>query len=183
VRWLCFLVAFPRGVLLDWSFEERPMKMRSMVATAMLATVAVVVGCSSSSSDGGNASAPTCKGATGSTGAGSSACNSCTQSSCGSQISALEGACSAFVNCYEGCDCSNQLHRGLSVPDRQHLHERLQPLHELPRPELRVTVHGIDGARRRLASSPRGIVASQESFLAMRRPLRAAPALRSEMPS
>jgi hypothetical protein len=83
------------------------MKLRLMLATAMLATVALVVGCSSSSSDGGNATPPTCKGATGSAGPGSSACNSCTQSSCGSQISAIESECSAYVSCYEGCDCSN----------------------------------------------------------------------------
>jgi hypothetical protein len=28
---------------------------------------------------------------------------------CGSQIAALEGACGAFVSCYEGCDCSDYM--------------------------------------------------------------------------
>ena len=82
------------------------MKMRASFTAAALAVAVVIVGCSSSSG-GGAPSTPTCKGGAGATGAGSTACNSCTQSSCGSQIAAIEGACSAFLSCYEACECTD----------------------------------------------------------------------------
>jgi hypothetical protein len=81
------------------------MKVSGWFAAAVSA-VAVLVACSSSSSGGGS-SVPTCQGATGTMGAGSSACSSCLQSSCGSQISSVESSCGAYLTCYQGCQCSD----------------------------------------------------------------------------
>jgi hypothetical protein len=83
------------------------MKVSAMFATALWAAIALGVGCSSSSGSGNNPSPPTCKGATGSAGPGSTACSSCTQGSCGSQIASVETACTAYVSCYSGCQCSD----------------------------------------------------------------------------
>ena len=77
----------------------------SIRAAAVLAAVGVLVACSSSSS--GSASYPTCQGGTGATGAGSAACSSCVEGSCGSQLSAVESSCSPYLACIQGCQCSD----------------------------------------------------------------------------
>lgn len=84
------------------------MKMPTMFAVAGAAVVSLLVACSSSSSSsGGTGSVPSCQGAAGSTGPGSSACSSCLQSSCGSQLSSYLSSCSAYNGCYEACQCSD----------------------------------------------------------------------------
>ncbi len=35
------------------------------------------------------------------------ACDSCGSSNCGSEVSDVESDCSAYVSCYEACDCSD----------------------------------------------------------------------------
>jgi hypothetical protein len=77
-------------------------------AAVAAAAFSVLFACSSSSGNGGGSgSYPTCQGATQSAGAGSTACNSCVQSACGSQASSVESACGAYLTCYEGCQCSD----------------------------------------------------------------------------
>ncbi len=78
----------------------------TMFANAASAAIAVLVACSSSSS-GNSDSYPTCQGAKEPTGAGSSACSSCLQTGCGSQISSVETSCGAYLTCYQGCQCSD----------------------------------------------------------------------------
>jgi hypothetical protein len=85
---------------------------RGFAAAACTAVFAVVVACSNSGTNGGGgtgggATPPTCQGATGSTGAGSSACNSCLESSCSPDLSSEQTNCGAYVTCYEGCQCSD----------------------------------------------------------------------------
>jgi len=82
------------------------MKMSCWLTTAIPAAVALLIACSSSSSGAGSG-VPSCQGATGTTGAGSAACSSCLQSSCGSQISSVKSSCGAYITCYEGCQCSD----------------------------------------------------------------------------
>ncbi len=76
------------------------------VVAAAWAAVALLVACSSSSS-GSVSTYPRCLGATGSTGAGSPACSSCLQSTCGSQSSSAQSSCSKYFACYEACQCSD----------------------------------------------------------------------------
>jgi hypothetical protein len=83
------------------------MNVRTVLAAIASAGFAVLVACSSSSGDNGASSAPICKGNAGATGPGSSACTSCTNSKCGSQLAALESACGAYVACYQDCECSD----------------------------------------------------------------------------
>jgi hypothetical protein len=82
------------------------MKISVLVALAGSAALAVVVACSSSS-NGGSGNYPTCQGNTMTTGSNSTACSSCVQSHCGSQISSVESSCSAFLSCFSGCMCSD----------------------------------------------------------------------------
>jgi hypothetical protein len=82
------------------------MKRSAIFAVIASGALSIVVACSSSSG-GSSSGPPSCQGATGTTGAGTSACNSCLESNCGSQISSVEGACSAFVSCYSGCQCTD----------------------------------------------------------------------------
>jgi hypothetical protein len=70
--------------------------------------VALVAACSNSTSGGtGPSSAPSCQGATGSSGPGTAACNSCLQTNCASQLSSFENACGAYLTCYGACQCSD----------------------------------------------------------------------------
>jgi hypothetical protein len=81
---------------------------RVLAACAAIAFVGVVVACSSSNnSSNSTAGVPSCQGASASTGPGSTACNSCLQTSCGSQIGAVQSGCGAYVACYDGCQCSD----------------------------------------------------------------------------
>jgi hypothetical protein len=84
------------------------MKVSTLLAAVTAAISIFAVACSSSSSSGsGSSSYPTCQGATGTSGAGSTACSSCVESHCGSQVSAVESTCSAYLSCYQGCQCSD----------------------------------------------------------------------------
>jgi hypothetical protein len=82
------------------------MNVSKMIAATAAVAMGLLVACSSSSSKGGS-NVPTCQGATQGTGSGSDACNSCVESSCGSQISAAESACSSYFSCYSACQCSD----------------------------------------------------------------------------
>jgi hypothetical protein len=84
------------------------------LATPVMTIALLVAACSSGSSNGGSGSGsggtstyPTCQGATAATGAGTPACNTCLQTNCGAQTSAVESSCGAYLTCYEGCQCSN----------------------------------------------------------------------------
>jgi hypothetical protein len=46
-----------------------------------------------------------CQGSAGASGPGSTACNSCIETSCSSQLSAAESPCSAYLSCYASCQC------------------------------------------------------------------------------
>ncbi len=82
------------------------MKVSMLFAAAASAITIALLGCSSSS--GGGGSIPQCQGAmSSSTGAGSSACNSCIESKCGSQLSSFDSDCSAYISCYDACQCSD----------------------------------------------------------------------------
>lgn len=83
------------------------MRVSTLLSSGVIAAAALVAACSSSSSSGGSSGYPTCQGATGSTGPGSSACSSCVESNCGSDVSSVESACGAYLSCYEGCQCSD----------------------------------------------------------------------------
>jgi len=69
---------------------------------------AAVAACSSSSSNGGGGGggAPSCQNPS-STGAGSTACNSCLQTHCSAELSSVQASCSAYIACYQGCQCSD----------------------------------------------------------------------------
>ena len=84
------------------------MNPRLLFASFTFASI-VALACSSSSSGNGTSGS---NGQTCSTGGSSSSqtnadCSSCTQSNCSSEISALQSACSALLNCESGCACSD----------------------------------------------------------------------------
>jgi hypothetical protein len=76
-------------------------------ACMAVAAIALVIACGgSSNSSSSGSSVPTCQGPTATAGQ-SPACNSCVQSNCGSQLSAVESACGPYLSCFEGCQCSD----------------------------------------------------------------------------
>src|SRR4029077_9680743 len=102
VAWSCF----DDGSLIDsLSFQGGLMTLRPLAFVATPIVFAVIAACSSSNSS--SSAPPSCQGAKGTTGAGSSACSSCLQNSCGSQVSAVNSACGAYVACFQGCMCGD----------------------------------------------------------------------------
>jgi hypothetical protein len=74
-----------------------------MFTVAASVAIPALVACGSNTVD--PVSAPQCLGATGATGPGSNACNSCLQNKCGSDIPSATTACGAYFHCYSSCKC------------------------------------------------------------------------------
>lgn len=70
---------------------------RIVTILAAVAMTAAAFACSSSSNGGGGSSQ--CASSFGPMGSGDTQCSSCTQSNCGSQISAIESGCSDYLSC------------------------------------------------------------------------------------
>jgi hypothetical protein len=77
-----------------------------MLTVVCAAAIPVTIACGSNTVDPVSpSSTPQCRGATGSTGPGSVACNACIENKCGSDVSPATSACGAYFRCYEGCAC------------------------------------------------------------------------------
>jgi hypothetical protein len=74
-----------------------------MFMVAASVAIPASIACGSNTVD--PVSAPQCLGATGATGPGSNACNSCLQNKCGSDITPASNACGAYFHCYSSCKC------------------------------------------------------------------------------
>jgi hypothetical protein len=87
--------------------SSAPRVLRLLPVLAVSTALALLVlACSSKSASKGG-SLPTCQGAQPSSGSNSAACTSCVESSCSSDLSSVESACSAYLGCYSGCQCSD----------------------------------------------------------------------------